>query len=161
MAWRAPCHAIHRATVSTQLENGTARSTDIENLHSVGFELECREIVRVPWIEGDAQQRHSHPTRPHSPVQRAWPFRITSAVMRHGRLRIRFVDDRRVLQVAQVEHAHTAISTHRCKDIRTPRTPINIVHFPVMRNELRKSRSCRQVPYGARCVDRRRYNEVR
>lgn len=67
----------------------------------------------------------------------------------------RLVDDRAVLQAAQIKHAHTTISAAANKDVDAVRTESNVIYLLVVRNQLCFGCERRNVPNCACCVDTR------
>lgn len=66
-----------------------------------------------------------------------------------------------MLQTAQIEHPNASIRTAAHEDIDTIGTKPHIVHFLVVRNELRFSRKSRYVPDRTRRVNAGCDNEAR
>jgi hypothetical protein len=58
----------------------------------------------------------------------------------------RLVDDRAVLQAAQIEHAHTTIGAAANKDVDAVRTESDVVYLLVVRDQLRFGCECGNVP---------------
>ena len=147
---RSPGDAVDARPVIAETGHGSARDPHVQNHHLARVHGDGGQIGRILSVPGQSQQR---------PV-----------------LRI-FVDDGRVLQVAQVKHSDRAVGAHRGEHIPTATCPAegNVVNFLVVGDELSLdvSRDASrwlahsphhlprlQTPNGARRVDARCANEI-
>lgn len=65
----------------------------------------------------------------------------------------RLIDNRAVLEAAQIEHPDAAVGTAADEDIDTTGAEPDIVYFLVVRDQLRLGGQCRNIPDGAGRVD--------
>ena len=108
--WR-PGDAVDARAVIVQTRHGRTRRAHVEHDHLDRVHGNGRQVVGILLVPGDSQQR------------------IVRRVL---------VDDGRVLQVAQVEHAHRAVGAHRREHVATATGAAkrDVVDFFVVRDQL-------------------------
>ena len=100
--------------------------------------MEGTHVVRVTWVERDAQQ-----------WGRWWPARRRLVLW--GR---RLVEDGAVFKAPQIERAKRAVCTDRYEDVRRVGQPRDVVHLTIVCDELRHCRRRVQIPNRTRGIDR-------
>lgn len=127
-----------------ELHNRLTRTAHVQYLHFAPVHMERRHVIRVARIERNPQKRARRRAGAGRGRGRGW-----REVFRGGRL----VQDRRVLERAQVERAQRAVRADRDEDVGAPGQPRDVVHLAIVRDELGDSGGRLDVPHGARRVD--------
>mmetsp|Transcript_454 Transcript_454/g.1152 ORF Transcript_454/g.1152 Transcript_454/m.1152 type:complete len:382 (-) Transcript_454:162-1307(-) len=135
---RRPRKRVDTLRVALELRGRQRRHPDVEHHDLVGVHGDRRQVVGILFVPRQPQQRHR---RPPLPVRT-------------------FVDDRRVLEAAQIEHADGAIGADRREDVDARRER-EVIHLFVVRDQLRFGLHLGDVPDGAGRVDRAGADDVR
>lgn len=135
----------------SELHDRLPRAPHIQDLNLIPVHVECRHVVGIGWVERDSEEWGRGWTSG-SRWRSCWGWDVLGCRC--------FVEDGGMLKTSEIKGSQTAIGSYGYKDVCRLRKPGDIVHLPVVGDELGHGALSVEVPYCTCGIDGGRDNIV-